>query len=1054
MATGLVTCASCGAAAAQAARFCASCGAALGAPAPVGEERKTVTAVFADVTGSTALVRRLDPEAMRALMEQYFAAVSTVLVRHGGTVEKFVGDAVMAAFGVPVAHEDDALRACRAAVEILAAVDEVGQRAEAAHGVRFGVRVGVETGEVVVGNVSRGSTFASGAPVNTAARLEQAAEPGECLIGPGCLRLVRDVVVVEERAGLTLQGIDGMVVAHRLLAIREGDAGQSPATPMVGRSRELALLRRSFDRAVSDRTCQLTTILGPAGIGKSRLAHEFLSAVEQEATVLRGRCVSYGEGVTYWPLVQAVRQMAGLTGAEPEQVARSALAGLLVGVPDAAEVVDRVAPVAGLGGAPGSPEDTAWAVQRLLEALAAHRPVVLVVDDLHWAEPGMVAVLERLCDWSRAAPILVAVIARPELLDDHPGWGAGRSNAVTALLEPLRDDEVDVLTSGVVGGELPAEAANRIREAAGGNPLFVEQLLAMLLEDGTLAREGSGWVLRGDVSSVRIPPTITALLEARLDRLSAPERALLASAAVIGQVFYRAAVTELSTLPADQVAVQLRALVRKGLVGPATADLPGQESFRFGHVLIRDAAYATMPKAVRADLHERFARWLEKHFEGQSYNDFIGGHLESAYQFRAELGTLDEAARGIGREAAERLEAAGRLLLFADDGAAIALLERADALRSDDGPDRWALQIELASAWSRNASRLEDAVRTADAVRLGAEAAGDLQWAGRASIWASLLRLVAEPGSAMGVLRRDSLAAVEVFTAAEDHYGLSVAHQALFVVANISADTVGQLRHVVLAAEHADLAGRHREAQLYRQATLLPLILGDCPAERGLEESRRQFEQAEHRTGRALTAACISFFATLLGEQEEAAQAWELAEAVASELGRWVMEWITWVASLATIHVGDWPAAARLCAEVCRNSEATGDRGALATDAAMHAHALLHIGAPELARQQVESSEQIGADNDVLTQGFLHGARAWLAALDGDQATSRRHITVASGALPADQLPARALIQETCAEAAALFSDDIAARAHRQRAIDLYGAKGNVVSVARLAELL
>jgi class 3 adenylate cyclase len=1014
--------------------------------------RKTVTAVFCDVSGSTVLAGRLDPEVLRAMMEQYFASVSAVLARHGGTVEKFVGDAVMAVFGVPVAHEDDALRACRAAVEILAVIDEVDDEVEVAHGVRFGVRIGVETGEVVVGDASRGATFASGAAVNTAARLEQAAQPGQCLVGPGSFRLVRDRVVVEPSPGLMLPGIVGVVDAHRLVGIRADDGERPPQVPMVGRSRELALLGQSFDRAASDRTCQLATVLGPAGIGKSRLAHEFVTAVEEGATVLRGRCVSYGEGVTYWPLVQAVRQAVGLTGGEPEGEARAALARLLEGVRDAAEVVDRVAPVAGLGGAPGPPEDTAWAVQQLLERLASERPLVLVIDDLHWAEPGLLTVLEGLCDWSRDAPILVAVFARPEFLDDHPSWGAGRTNAVAALLEPLRDDEVDRLTGSLLGGLLPGDAANRVRAAAGGNPLFVEHLLAMLVEDGTLARDGAGWALAGDVTSLQIPPTITALLAARLDRLSAPERAVLAPAAVIGQVFYRGAVTELSTVPADQVTAHLRALVRKGLVRPTPSDLPGQEAFRFGHVLICDAAYGALPKAVRAELHERFARWLDKHYEGQSYHDFVGSHLESAYHLRAELGALDEPARELGTEAANRLETAARLLLFADDKAAIGLLERADALRTDEGPDRWALQIELARAWFRNAERLPQAAQIAEHVRRAAHTAGEARWAVLAGLVAAQVGRHIQPAGGTDLLRAVSFPAREMFTAADDHLGLSIAYQSLAEVANTEARSSDETHHMKLAAEHSELAGRSREAGFFRQLALAYRVYDDSPAQQGLQESRHQFSLAENRSGRSMTAACIYFFAALLGERDEAAKALDLSQRLAVGLHADVANSITMCTGLAELHTGRWPVAARLLADVCGSFREAGEIGFLSTHAAQHAHALLHNGEPEPARRQLELSQRIGGDDDVLNQGLIHGARAWLAALDGDRTAWQHHVAVATTALPDEQLLERALIHETCAEAASALGEHSVAHLHRQQALDLHRAKGNVVSVARLLQ--
>ncbi len=429
----------------------------------------------------------------------------------------------MAVFGVPVAHEDDALRACRAVVEMQAAVADVDARVAAAHGARFAVRVGMETGEVLVGDPARGSTFASGAPVNMAARLEQAAGPGECLIGADTYRLVRDLVDVEPRPGLELKGIAEPITGYRLVALRDPRTDHVGG-PLVGRRRELAVLQQGLDRAVSGRSCQVVTVLGAAGVGKSRIAAEFVSGCPPAVTVLRGRCVSYGQGATYWPLVQVVRQAAALSGGESQRDAQARLAELVAGDRDAEQIVGRLAAMAGWGGTPGSVAETAWAFQRLLERRAAGRPLLLIIDDLHWAEPGVVDIVESVSQWSRGAAILIVVMARPELADRYPSWVAARANAVAVPLEPLADDEVDQLTADLLGGALPAEVAERVRTTAGGNPLFVEQLLAMLVEEGALRRDGDRWLPTIDLRQLAVPPTIAALLGARLDLLSAAER--------------------------------------------------------------------------------------------------------------------------------------------------------------------------------------------------------------------------------------------------------------------------------------------------------------------------------------------------------------------------------------------------------------------------------------------------------------------------------------------------------------------------------------------------
>ena len=1057
MTPDLPLCARCGAVVSGTAKFCPECGTVRAGTRSGGEVRKTVTAVFCDVTGSTALGERLDPEALRAVMEQYFSAVSAVLARHGGTVEKFVGDAVLAVFGVPIAHEDDAIRAARAAVQMLGAVRVLDREVAAAHGVRFEVRIGMETGEVLVGDPGRGATFVSGPAVTAAARLEQAAGAGEAMIGPQTYRLVRDLVDVEPRPGLELKGKPERVTAYRLLGLRDAPlAAGHDEVALVGRGRELALLRQAFGRAFEDRTCQLATVLGTAGVGKSRLMAEFLSGLEGTATVLRGRCLSYGEGVTYWPLVEVVRQAAGLTGAEPQSVALSRLRALLADDPEAAAVVGRVAPVAGLGGTPSRPEDTAWAVQRLLEALAGRRPVVLAVDDLHWAEPSLIGIMEWVCDWARDVPLLVLAVARPEFLDTQPGWGAGKLNAVSALLEPLTDDEVDALASQLLGGSvLPPAVAGRVRESAGGNPLFLEQLLAMLVDDGVLQRTEQGWRAVDDLAALSVPPTITALLTARLDRLTADERAVLASAAVVGQVFYRAAVTELCELGADDVRDRLKALLRKGLVRPAASDLPGQDALRFGHVLVRDAAYARLPKAVRATLHERFARWLDKRATGQAYDDLVGDHLEQAYRNRAELGALDQAARELGREAAERLEEAGRLLLFADDGAAAGLLERAVRLRPDDTADRWAPELELADALHRN-GRLGPAATIAERVRAAATTAGDERWTTHGRLLLAFLRHTTEPEGATEVLRHEAESGLEVFSTWGDDPGLARVHWCLAQVWNMAGRYGARARELALAAEHAERAGDTKQAAFYEGVSLGSVTNGDQPAAVALETARAMGQRAPGRVGEAMVETAVAYLTMLLGRTDEAATAKRRAERLVGELrSPWLSANYAMTVGEAELTAGSLDEAVRLFAFGCRELEVIGELGVRSTMAALHAHALLLAGDRESGRAQVGAALAAGAADDLLTQGLAAGALAWLAALDGDPDSANQQASAALEQVDCtEQLQCRALMYVACAEAAGVLGDHATARRHRERAIELFAAKENLVAVGRQRALL
>ncbi|MGH3115197.1 MAG: adenylate/guanylate cyclase domain-containing protein, partial [Gaiellaceae bacterium] len=512
------------------------------------EARKTVTVVFADVSGSTGLGERLDPESLRRIMRRYFDEMRSVVEHHGGTVEKFIGDAVMAVFGIPRVHEDDALRAVRAAAEMQERLTGLNGDFELEWGVRLDVRIGVNTGEVVAGDPAAAQSFVVGDAVNVAARLEQAAEPGQVLIGEATYRLVRDAVEVDDSEELRLRGKTDPSGARRLRAVRPGVPGHVRRldTPMIGRREELALLEEAYERTARELACHLFTVLGPAGIGKSRLVREFLSVLREEARVAQGRCLPYGEGITYWPVAEAVKELAAIADDDSPEEAHARLVGLLSGEDDAELVARKVAAAVGLGTGAVATEEASWAVRRLFEALAREQPLVVVFDNIQWGEETFLDLLEHVVDWSRDAPILVVCLARPELGDLRPEWGNGKPNASSVLLEHLADDDSLLLVQRLLGeGELDERASAQLVDRAGGNPLFLEEMLAMLLDDGRLERENGRWSVAGDAGTVPIPGTIQALLAARLDRLPAEERRVVESGAVEGELFHREALTRL-----------------------------------------------------------------------------------------------------------------------------------------------------------------------------------------------------------------------------------------------------------------------------------------------------------------------------------------------------------------------------------------------------------------------------------------------------------------------------------------------------------------------------
>ena len=601
-----------------------------------------MTVLFCDVEGSTSLGESVDPEALRALLFRYFERIKEIVESHGGTIEKFVGDAVMAVFGVPVLHEDDALRAVRAASEILEALPALGVQA----------RIGVNTGEVVTGTEER---LATGDAVNVAARLEKAAAPGTVLLGSETARLVRSAVELLSVEPLDLKGKAEPVPAYRLLEVHD-EQPRRLDTAMVGRERELRGLREAFERSAHDRSCQLFTVLGVAGVGKSRLAAEFLGGIE--AQVLLGRCLSYGEGITYAPVIEIVKQLGEL--------------------PAGKEFVTPIRALLGESDVATSADEIAWAFRKLLERQAQARPLVCVFDDVHWGEERFLDLVEHVADLSRDAPILLLCMARPELLERRADWGGGKWNATTVLLEPLDADETHRLLD-VLGAD-EGKLRTKIAAAAEGNPLYLQEIVALVRESGG--------------SEIVVPPTIQALLAARLDQLDPAERHVLERGSVEGRTFHRSAVEALSDGD-GQLSQHLVSLVRKQLVRPASTRREDDDAYRFRHLLIRDAAYEGLPKTLRSELHERMAVWEEARADLGERDEIVGHHLERAVRYKQELGQVD---LELARSAGERLAVRGppSVVARATTAAAAALLGRAAELLRPSGVDV-ALELDLAS---------------------------------------------------------------------------------------------------------------------------------------------------------------------------------------------------------------------------------------------------------------------------------------------------------------------------------------------------------------------
>ena len=519
--------------------------------------------------------------------------------------------------------------------------------------VRLLVATGVNTGEVVAGDASLGQRLVTGDAVNVAARLEQAAPVHQVLIGELTYQLVRDAVDVDEVEPLSLKGKAQPVRAYQLLAVRAGkETARRLDTPMVGREAELERLRSALRQSISDRRCTMVTLVGEAGVGKTRLTQEFLDLARARALVLSGRCLAYGEGITFWPIVEMTRQAAGIRDGDPPESARRRLADVLGEGSEA--VVERVASAVGLLDAPFQVAELFWGIRRFLELLAQDRPVVVLVDDIHWAEPTFLDLVQQLVDSIRDAPVLLLCTARNALLEEHPAWGQ-REGETRIDLAPLTEVDSERVVVNLLGQAGIDEAVRRrIVAASEGNPLFVEQLLSMLIDNRTLRYESGRWVPDGDLTQLTIPPSVHALIAARLDQLPGPERAVVEPASVIGLSFAPAAVRELVSadirpgLP-DHLAV----LAEKQLVRAGEASSDTEPSFRFQHALVRDAAYQGLLKRDRSDLHERFVEWADRvnaeAGRAQEFEEILGYHLEQAYRYRAELGPLDDARSGARR---------------------------------------------------------------------------------------------------------------------------------------------------------------------------------------------------------------------------------------------------------------------------------------------------------------------------------------------------------------------------------------------------------------------
>jgi class 3 adenylate cyclase len=1000
------------------------------------ERRKPATLLFCDVADSTGLGESIDAEAVRELMLAYFREMRAAIESHGGTVEKFIGDAVLGVFGVPVAHEDDALRAVRAASEMGRRLTELNAEFDRRFGARLALRIGINTGEVVAGDASARETFVSGDAVNIAARLEQAAPPGGILLGGTTFALVEQAVEAEALPPLALKGKAAPVAAYRLLKLGGDEESPRDAVPFVAREMELALLASLLERVRESGRPVRALIMGEAGVGKSRLVRTAL-AHAGSVRVLRVRCLPYGEAITYFPLVELLRQAARIGESQDRLGARSRLEALFAGEPDADSVTAIHAQVLGLADSVASATEIAWAARRLAEVLAREGPLVLVVDDLQWAKEPFVELLEGIAERGRAA-ILVLCLARPEFDWRGSGWEPD------VRLQPLSDEEAQRLVACLATDRpIVEQARDRLLAAAGGNPLFLEELAAFL-------------ALTGD-GPAEMPPTLDALLAARLDALAADERRTLESASVEGQVFHRGAVVALAA-PGERATVDssLARLGENALVRVASSSFLGEQAFQFHHLLIRDAAYRGTPKRRRADLHLRFAGWLEQKLGKRVAEaaEIVGYHLEQTWCLRRELGPLDDETRAVGARAAELLAgAARRALARGDAAAALQLLTRACALAASPHT-RIELELERGIA-AREAGEFALGESVLAAVEQEARAAAMESLAARAGLELALLELHLRPDGAGVRLRQVGEAALASFEAADDERGRVLALSVLAQERWMALHCAEMERLLERALVHAQRLRDDRLTAWVLVALARAVLFGPRPASEAARRCEALLADAR-RIGPTTEASISMMLAVLEATQGRAERARELASkstAVFEEVAPGPRVAIArQYAGFAELILGDAKRAERELRKSFELLERLGERAVASTVAALLARALVELDRGDEAERLSSLALEWSGREDIATQAYARSAHACALAARGakdearNQALQAVELSSASDFinLRGDAAYALAVVLRAC-------GDDAGARSAAAEAHAFFVAKENLVLAERAA---
>ena len=1014
----------------------------------VREGRKTVTAavvLLAPWGGDPDT----DPEARLAALSAIGATAGKIVEDHGGVVSERLGGRLSALFGVPVLHEDDALRAARAVAAIRDAVPP-------ALGGREALAAGIALGEVLVRRSGEEEVLLSADPVRIADQIAHAARPGEVLLTRAAARLSGGASPAEEAETLLLDTAGAPMLVYRLTDVDAAVQGpvRNLRSPLVGRDEELTLLQQTFQRVVHEPTSSLVTLFGPAGVGKSRLVSEFVQRVGEDARVLSGRCLSYGSDITYWPIAEMLRQTAQVVPTDAAADARRKIAALVHDQEDAAFIEGRLAAVLGLAEGAPDRDELFWSIRRVFQGLAERRPTVLVFEDIHWAEPAMLDLIEHIAAAAGGTPVLLLCTARPDLLERRRDWGGGRLDATNVTLDVLTSAESrELITNLVRGAPLPADVVARIVEVTAGHALYIEEYVATLIDEGMLIWSDERWgCTLGPDEALPTPTSVQALLGARLDRLSTDARSLLERASVIGMEF---GIGDLTALAAEgDVDAALTELLGRDMVVQETRAATRERRFRFRHVLIRDVAYRAMAKAARAEAHLAFADRTEREAASRiaEVEEIVGYHLEATHRYRAELGAPARELGPLARRAGERLDSAGRRAFQLDDMAAAAgLLSRAAALVDEGDPmvpeSAWRLGVALVET-----GRLEEAQRVLDDGLQAAEAQGALAASWRLRLERADLDFWRDP-EARSTSELEDLAdaAISDRSAVEDWATAARAYR-------LKGDALGrrgaQSAALVAYEEGQRLALRAGDEREARERANLGIVLGPIPVERCIEFTLRRVGEMEREMAEDHSQLGLAY--AMVGRTEGSHRAFDRALSLARELGSgWKL------ASLAM-----YQAAGLLIEDRAADAEASlrpavdalqqmGEKNQFSTAVALLAEALYRQGRLDEAMEATVASERSTAPDDLMSQMAWRGVRAKVLAARGDlreaEALGRSAVAFADRT---DMISFAGDAHVDLALVLARAGNRAEAIAELERALALYTEKGNVVSAARAGSIL